>query len=81
MLLFVVFVVVWVGLVGVWIAAIVSASRYSQFAYRAAGRSHGSTVALVVVTGWVGAAYYWLVIRREVEPYRNAPPDDGSALT
>ena len=80
MLLFVAFVVGWVGLVCVWIAAIVSASRYSHVAYRAAGRSHGSTVALVVVTGWVGAAYYWLVIRREVEPYRNAPPDDGSAL-
>jgi hypothetical protein len=65
-------VLVWLGLVALWIAAIVSVIRFSPDAFRAADRSMGSTVALVILTGWLGAIYYWLVIRREVEPYRNA---------
>jgi hypothetical protein len=41
----------------------------------------GSTVALVVLTGWLGAIYYWLVIRRELEPYRNASRAESGLST
>jgi hypothetical protein len=67
------FFVIWLALVVMWVAAIVSVARYSTEAFSAAGRSLAGTVALIVVTGWLGAAYYWLVIRREIEPHRNVP--------
>jgi hypothetical protein len=65
--------VVWLALLVMWVAAIVSVTRHSAEAFSAAGRSLGPTIALVVVTGWLGAAYYWLVIRRELEPNRTVP--------
>jgi hypothetical protein len=65
------FLVVWLALVAMWIGAIVSATRYSDWAYAHAGRSRGGTVALVALTGWIGAAYFWLVIRREVDDYKD----------
>jgi hypothetical protein len=68
--------IVWLGLVALWVAAIVSVIRFSSGAFRAVDRSMGSTIALVVLTGWLGAIYYWLVIRRELEPYRNAAADN-----
>jgi hypothetical protein len=70
------FLVIWVGLTVMWIAAIVSAARFSNAAFVAAGRLRPPTIFLVVITGWVGAGYYWIVIKREVAPYRNAtmPP-------
>jgi hypothetical protein len=67
------FVIIWFGLTAMWVAAIVSLLRFSDAAFVAAGRTRPPTILLVVITGWVGAAYYWIVIKREVEPYRNAP--------
>lgn len=64
------FLVVWVALGVVWISAIVSTTRFSAGTYEAAGRSRPLTIALVVITGWLGAAYYWLVIKRELTPPR-----------
>ena len=74
MLLALTFVLIWVGLTVMWVAAIVSALRYSDAAFVAAGRTRAPTIFLVVITGWVGAGYYWIVIKREVAPYRNATP-------
>ena len=74
------FLLIWIGLTVMWVAAIVSALRYSDAAFAAAGRTRAPTIFLVVITGWVGAGYYWIVIKREVDPYRNAtpPPLPGS---
>jgi hypothetical protein len=76
-------VVAWLGLVALWIAAIVSVTHFPPSAFQAADRSMGSTIALIIVTGWLGAIYYWLVIRRELEPYRDrdVAPGDGGLST
>ena len=74
-------VIVWLGLVALWIAAIVSVTHFPHDAFRAADRSMGSTIALVILTGWLGAIYYWLVIKRELEPYRDVAPGDGGLST
>jgi hypothetical protein len=50
----------------VWITAAVSATKFSDSSYRAAGRSRGSTIALILSTGVLGGLYYWLAIRTQV---------------
>jgi hypothetical protein len=67
-----IFLVIWAALVAMWIAALVSACRFSEAAFTAVGRTRTSTIVLVAITGWVGGAYYWLAIKREVEPHKNA---------
>ncbi len=57
-----------------YVSAIVSASRWSEAAYKLAGRNKVSDVVLIVITGVVGGTYYWLVIRRELEPARVRQP-------
>jgi len=65
-----------VAVLAAWVGAVVSASRYGCSAFAATGRTRGSTILLVALTGWsgVGSLYYWLVIHRELEPHRDAPP-------
>jgi hypothetical protein len=71
-------VIVWLCLLAVWIAAIRSTIHYSPAQLRAAGRSHGGTLALVILTGSLGAIYYWLVIKRQVDAWSDTvSPDDG----
>ena len=81
MVVFLAIVLGWLGLVALWVAAIVSVTRFSSAEFRAANRSMGSTIALVILTGWLGTIYYWLVIKRELEPYRNAAPDNRGHST
>ena len=57
----------------IWISAIVSASRYSEWAFKAAGRSKFSDIVLIVITGVVGGIYWWAVMRRQVKTHRAAP--------
>ena len=81
MLLFLAFVVAWLGLVALWVVALFSVTQFPSAAFHALGRSRGATIALVAVTGWLGAIYYWLVIKRELEPYRDVAPRDGGFST
>jgi len=74
MVVLIVLAVVWLVLFALWVAAIVDASRFVPEAYRKADRSKTATVLLVVLTGWLGAIYYWVAIRREVHPHRDTPP-------
>lgn len=57
------FLVVWIGLSAAWIAAIVSASSLEDEAFSAVGRSRTGTIVLIVLTGWIGALYYWIAIK------------------
>ena len=56
----------------IWISAIVSASRYSEAAFKAAGRSKFADLVLVVITSFVGGIYWWVVMRRQVKPHRSS---------
>jgi hypothetical protein len=58
----------------IWISAIVSASRYSEAAFKAGGRGKFSDIVLIVITGAVGGIYWWAVMRRQVKPHRGAEP-------
>jgi hypothetical protein len=69
----VIFVVLWIALVAMWVAALVSLARFPESAFTAVGRTKTSTLVLVGITGWVGGGYYWIVIKRELAPYRNVP--------
>jgi hypothetical protein len=55
--------VAWIGLSAAWIAAIVSASSLSDETFSAVGRSRTGTIVLIVLTGWIGALYYWIAIK------------------
>jgi len=59
-------VLAWFALLAIWIAAIVSANRFRSAAFEAIGRSRGGTITLVVLSGWIGAIYYFLTIRRQL---------------
>jgi hypothetical protein len=62
-LLMMLILVVWIALSAAWIAAIVSASSLNDEAFTAVGRSRTGTIVLVVLTGWIGALYYWIAIK------------------
>ncbi len=70
---------------GLWIAAVsavVSAVKAPHSAWRSTGRTRAGTVAMIVVTGGVGGAYYWLRIRPDLH-MRSAsgaqPPEPTKA--
>ncbi len=70
-------ILVLLAVVAFWVTyiwAIVDAARTPDEVYVADGRSKGAVLALVVLTGILGATYYWLVIRRELKPYRDPSP-------
>ena len=58
----------------IWISALVSASRYSEAAFKAAGRGKFIDIVLLVITGAVGGIYWWAFIRRRVRAHRGAVP-------
>jgi hypothetical protein len=58
----------------IWIAAIVSASRVPESAYKKVGRNKIADVLLLVITSFVGGIYYFAVIRRELKPHRARQP-------
>jgi hypothetical protein len=58
----------------IWISAIVSASRFSEAAYKAVGRNKLAVILLVLLTSFVGGVYYFAVIRRELKPHRADQP-------
>lgn len=51
------------ALPALWLAAAIDVTLTSADDWRVAGRIKGPTVALVWLTGAVGAVYYWAVIR------------------
>lgn len=56
------------GLVwALWLRAIIVTGRYPDSAYRVIGRSRAQTVWLILLTGWVGGAYFFLRIRPELD--------------
>ncbi len=65
-------------LVGLWataIAALISAIRLPENAWRSAKRSKTGTVIGIVLTGGFGGAYYWLSIHEPVKTaYDRIPP-------
>ena len=65
--------IVWCGLTAMWVAALVSLARFPESAFAEVGRVKPSTLMLVAITGWVGGGYYWIAIKRELAPYKNAP--------
>ena len=65
--------VLWFGLTAMWVAALFSLARFPESAFTEVGRVKPSTIMLVGITGWVGGGYYWIVIKRELAPYKNAP--------
>lgn len=60
----------------VWILGIVRALRTPPPAYEAAGRRKPSTVMFVVFLGCVGAAYFLLVVQRELAAAIDPPTSD-----
>jgi hypothetical protein len=58
----------------IWIAAITSASGFSEPAYKAVGRNKLAVIMLLVITNFVGGIYYFAVIRRELKPHRADQP-------
>jgi hypothetical protein len=58
----------------IWISAVVSASRFSEPAYKAVGRQKLAVILLIAISNFVGGLYYWIVIRREVKPHRADEP-------
>lgn len=45
---------------------LVDAGRTPPWAFEQADRSKGSTVTLVFFAGWIGAAYYFFAIRKNI---------------
>ena len=64
-------VVLFVGVIGgcwvLWISAIVSVVRSADPDWERIGRSRTASGWLVVLTGVLGATYYWLRIRPELD--------------
>jgi hypothetical protein len=67
----IILVIGWIALTGIWIAALIDASKSSPSEFGAAGRSRGGTLALVGLTGWIGGTYYWLAIKREMRSHHQ----------
>ena len=63
-------VVMMIGFAGLYVSAIVSASRVEAFAWRGAGRSKNTTVALIVFTGGIAGLYYWVRLRPQLRAAR-----------
>ena len=82
-------VVVIAGIVIIWatyIRAIVAAARRPDYAYRAVGRTKPGTLAMIVVTGFIGGLYFLLRIRPELlaaereMPVESLPPKDTGSM-
>ena len=56
----------WLGLVVLWIAMLLDVARRPDEAYNDVGRSRAVTLALVFFAGWIGAIYYYFVIREQL---------------
>lgn len=56
------------------IAAFVDAARRPLWAFEDARRSKGLTVLGILITGGVGAVYYWLYLRRVIVRAQRARP-------
>jgi ribosomal protein L40E len=68
------FAAVWLAAMGAWIVALTDVAGRPVPVFWTVGRTKGVTVALVVLTGWIGAAYYFAVIRPSlVAAERNLP--------
>jgi uncharacterized membrane protein YkgB len=63
-----------VAIPGIWVSALVSASRTADGAFKHAGRSKVSDIVLIAITSFVGGLYWWIVIRRQVKPHHAAQP-------
>lgn len=55
-----------IGFGSLALSAIVSAWRTPDLAWRTAGRTRRSTVALIAFTGGIGGMHYWLRIRPDL---------------
>lgn len=77
-----VIVLVW----ALYIRAIVGAARRPEHAYRAIGRTKPGTITMIVLTGFIGGAYFLLRIRpallsaEETVPPESIPPADHGDL-
>ncbi|HEX6394399.1 MAG TPA: hypothetical protein VFZ97_13250 [Acidimicrobiales bacterium] len=69
-ILLVVIAMVW----GLYIQAIVMAARRPDFAYRAIGRTKPGTVAMILLTGFIGGLYFLLRIRPSLLAAERAIP-------
>lgn len=69
-----------------YISAIIGASRRPEYAYRAIGRTKPGTVTMIVLTGFIGGAYFLLRIRpalrsaEDTGPAESMPPADEGDL-
>jgi hypothetical protein len=60
--------------VGAWIAALTDVAGRPDAAFQAVGRTKGLTVVLIVLTGVVGAAYYFAIIRPSLSSAQRSLP-------
>jgi hypothetical protein len=63
------------------LAALVDIARLPGLAFRRVERSKGATWFLVAITGWFGASFWFLRIRREVVPEVQAARDVALGAT
>jgi hypothetical protein len=57
---------VWLALTALWVMSIVGLARTPVDVFRRARRNKDVTVLLVVLTGWIGALYFFIVLRPEL---------------
>jgi hypothetical protein len=59
------------------ISGIVAAARRPEYGYRAVSRTKAGTVIMVVLTGFVGAIYFFLRVRPELLTAERAVPSES----
>jgi hypothetical protein len=57
-----------VGLFGLWVAALIDVGRTDHGPFVRAGTSKGLMIALLLLSGGLGAVYWFAIMRRRVHP-------------
>lgn len=66
---------------GPWIAALISASKVDEATYLATSRSKTVTIIGIALTGIIGAAYYFLLVKPSLARAHAAAPTRNGTKT